>query len=169
MMQARSSRPMPATCCLTSATSAPFETSFFHESQLTQSGAWPVRSGSIAITWWHSLDVSTAGTKLLASFWLETITARGHDSEVGDQPFGAVLADQRNPVAWLQPDLLQRSGQRGDLSRSLRPARRPPLAVALGPQERLIALLIGPRQEQRNEIVEMFELPSQDPPNRPIA
>ena len=30
--------------------------------------------------------------------------ARGHDREVGDQPFGPVLADQRDAVAGLEPD-----------------------------------------------------------------
>ncbi len=26
--------------------------------------------------WWHSDEVSTAGTRFFASFWLDTITAR---------------------------------------------------------------------------------------------
>ena len=28
------------------------------------------------MTWWHSFEVSTAGMRFFASFWLETITAR---------------------------------------------------------------------------------------------
>ena len=78
--------------------------------------------------------------------------AGGHDREVGDQPFGPVLADQHDPVAGLQADALQRCGERRDLPRRLGPADRLPRAVALGPQERLVALLARSRQEQRNEV-----------------
>src|SRR6476469_9630913 len=84
--------------------------------------------------------------------------AGGHDAEIGDQPFRAVLADQRNAIAGIDADPLQRCGERCDLPCRLGPAGRAPLAVALGPQERFAALLSGPRKEQRNEIVEPFEL-----------
>jgi hypothetical protein len=85
--------------------------------------------------------------------------SRGHDREVGDQPFGPVLADQRDAVSGLKPNPLECRRQGRDLPRRLGPACRAPRALALGPQKRLVALLIGARQEERNEIVEPFELP----------
>ena len=78
--------------------------------------------------------------------------------EVRDQPFRPVLADQRDAVAGLQPDPLQRRGKRRDLPRRLAPADRAPRAFALGPEERRVALLRGAGQEKRDEIVEPFEL-----------
>jgi hypothetical protein len=50
MMQAASSRPTPAICVFSASTSASPATSFCQKWQVTQSGACPVRSGSIAIT-----------------------------------------------------------------------------------------------------------------------
>jgi hypothetical protein len=47
----------------------------------------------------------------------------------------------------------------GAMRLRLRPAGRAPRTLALGPQERLVALLGGASQEQRDEVFEMFELP----------
>src|SRR5881397_3503136 len=86
--------------------------------------------------------------------------AGGHDGQIGYEPFGPVLADQRDAVARLDSDALERRCERRDLPRGVAPAGRAPGTVALGPEERLIPLLRSPREEHRNETIEMFELPS---------
>ena len=81
-----------------------------------------------------------------------------HDAEIGDQPFGAILADQANAVARLEPDALQPRRESRHLPRRLGPGDRVPFAVAPGPEKRLVILFRGARQEQLNQIVEMLEL-----------
>ena len=85
--------------------------------------------------------------------------ARGHDCEVGDAPFGAVLGDEHHPVAGLEPDALKRARERCNLPRRLRPAHRLPGACLLGPEKGLLTLLRGAREEHADEIIEVLELP----------
>jgi hypothetical protein len=84
--------------------------------------------------------------------------AGGHDSEIGDQPFGPVLADQHHPVAAVEADPPQAGGKGDHLPPGVGPAHRPPVVAALRPQERLVAFLPGARQEHLDEILERFEL-----------
>src|SRR4029450_7014794 len=55
-----------------------------------------------------------------------------------------IFADQSDAVTGLKADAPKRRGHRGDLARGFGPADRAPLAVALGPQEGLVALPPGP-------------------------
>ena len=137
--------------------------------------------------WWHSVEVRTAGTEVLASFCVGNDhrssagiakhvrmiarrvgrvgrngnAAGGHDPEIGDQPLGPVLADQRHAVAGLQPDTLERCARRRDLPRRLSPADRRHSPARLAHRNGLSPFSRARVQEQRNEIVETFELPSQ--------
>ena len=117
---------------------------------------WPARMSSMPMTCWHSDANSTAGSRVFASFWVETITARaplssrmcwwsrvgvggvgrhgdaarGHDREVGDQPFRPVLADQHHPVAGSEARAACRLAASAATCRAAsRPADRPPLAA----------------------------------------
>ena len=90
-------------------------------------------------------------------------TARGHDRKVGDQPFGAVLADQHDPVAGVHPEPFEPVRQRRDLPCGLRPTDRFPSPGRLGPQEGRVALFPRAREEHRHQIGKMFELLFQNP------
>src|SRR5579872_1733425 len=82
----------------------------------------------------------------------------GHDRQVRNQPLGPVLADQRDAVARLEADAPERCRKRSDLPRRLGPSDRTPLTLAFGPEEWLVLLVACAAQEQRDKIVEMFEL-----------
>src|SRR5690242_18064985 len=90
--------------------------------------------------------------------------ARRHDREVRNQPFGPVLADEGDPVSRLKSDALQRCSERRYLARGLAPVGLTPFALLLGPEKGLVALLLRARNEERDEIVEAFELSGQVPP-----
>jgi len=83
--------------------------------------------------------------------------AGGHDAEIGDAPFGAVLRDKHHPVTLFQADALERFGQRRDLPRRLVPAGRLPGPVDLGMQERLVAALAGAVEEHRYQILILID------------
>ena len=89
--------------------------------------------------------------------------ARGHDCKIGDQPFGAVLADQHDPVAGVHPEPFQAIGKRSNLARGLGPTDRLPRARRLRPQERRIAFVPCAGEEHRHQIGKMFELLFQNP------
>ena len=140
---------------------------------------------SIEMMWWQSDANSTAGISARASFWVETMTAaapaivedmlviarrvggvgrhgdaaRGHDREVGDQPFGAVLADQHDAVAGLEPDPLEAVGQRRDLPRRLGIADRLPRRRRAWPTGTACRPCSRARvRNMRDEVGEMLEL-----------
>ena len=86
--------------------------------------------------------------------------ARGHDREVGDRPFGAVLGDQHHAVAVARaPCARSASASRQTWRAASRPAQRLPCAAALGGQERPLAELVGALEEQRDEIAARMRNP----------
>ena len=134
----------------------------------TSSGAWPVRMSSMPMTCWHSdddqhrrqqrlrqllgRDDHRAGARIVEDVLVVALgvggvgrhgdAARGHDREVGDQPFGPVLADQHHPVAGLRArcrcSAAASAATCRAASRQLIGRHAP---SALGPQERRVALL----------------------------
>ena len=84
--------------------------------------------------------------------------ARGHDREVGNQPFGAVFGDEHDPVAGVEAEALQRAGEARHATGGLVPGERGPHPRFLRPQERRRALFPRAGEEHGDEIREMFEL-----------
>src|SRR5262245_17632912 len=65
--------------------------------------------------------------------------AGADDREIGDDPLRPVLGNERDPVAALEAQSSQTACQPLDLCRGLAPADRPIGAVALRPEEGLVA------------------------------
>ncbi len=83
---------------------------------------------------------------------------RRHDAEVGDAPFGAVLADEANPVAGLETHPAQAGGQQADLIGGLGPADGAPFARGFCAEEGRIALFVGAFEKQLNETVRRIDI-----------
>ena len=77
--------------------------------------------------------------------------ARGHDADIGDQPFGTVLRYQDHPVAGLEAKGAQTLGERPHPFGRLGPAQRPVAAILLGPQERTLAKPFGLVEKHRRQ------------------
>ena len=77
--------------------------------------------------------------------------ARGHDREVGDRPFRAVLGDQHHAVAGRHAVRASALASAAAPRRPA-PAGRPLGAVALGPQERPVAAPAGALEEHRRQV-----------------
>jgi hypothetical protein len=71
---------------------------------------------------------------------------------------GPVLADQHDPVAFVEAEAAQVLRQQTDLPRRFGPAYRLPRAAALGAEEGLVAALVGALEEQFDEIVGRIEV-----------
>ena len=84
--------------------------------------------------------------------------ARGHDRQIGNAPFGAVLRHQHHPVAIGKAQAAQVFCQHAHLLGRFAPADRLPLASDLAPEEGLVAAFVGALQEQRDEIARLFDL-----------
>src|SRR5262249_40040230 len=59
--------------------------------------------------------------------------------QIGNDPFGPVLADQPNPLAAADPQRPQAERQTAHVARRRGPADRPIMSLALRPQKRLVA------------------------------
>ena len=129
----------------------------------------PTRSGSMPMTIRQRIGARPRGSSVAASLAVETIAAtaplfsrmwrwsalgvgdvgrhgdraRRHDREVGDAPFGAVLADQHDAVAAPDAERAQRRGHPATARRRRAPRRSTASAAGLVPQERVVAVAVG--------------------------